>query len=59
MKRLREMFRLTNAEQRVIVIVLLALLAFAILQRQRARVAPNLPKQSLAPAATSSPADTD
>ena len=35
MKRARELFRLTNAEQRVVVLLILALIALAIFQKHR------------------------
>jgi hypothetical protein len=35
MKRLREMFRLTRAEQRVVILVIIALLAIAIVRKHR------------------------
>ncbi len=59
MRRLREIFRLTSAEQRVIVIVILALLAIAIFQKHHEQVAPNLPKQVPTPAMTPNAADAD
>jgi hypothetical protein len=59
MRRLREIFRLTSAEQRVIVIVILALLAIAIFQKHHEQIAPNLPEQAPTPATTPHTADAD
>lgn len=59
MKRFGEMFRLTSAEQRVIAIVVLALLALAILQKHHGRAEQILPKQVSPPTATPSAVETD
>ena len=53
------MFRLTSAEQRVIVIIVLALLAAAILQKRHEQKGRTLPKQSAQPANTSGAVDSD
>jgi hypothetical protein len=59
MKRARELFSLTKAEQSVVVIVLTLLLALAIFQKECERAVPALPKESTAPAQRPSEVDAD
>jgi hypothetical protein len=59
MKGLGEMFRLTSAEQRVIVLVIVALLAVAIFQKRHERLDRSLPKQSSPSTATPNAANPD
>ena len=59
MTRLLGIFRLTSAEQRVIVIIILALLAIAIAQKHRETNAPTPLKQSPTTSATPGALDED
>jgi hypothetical protein len=59
MKSLREIFRLTNAEQRVVVIIVLALLAAAVLQKRHEQTGRILPEQSAQRATTPNASDSD
>jgi hypothetical protein len=58
MNRFADMFRLTRSEQRIVIILVLALLAVALLTRSRETPAP--PLQPLtAPSIAPAPADSD
>jgi hypothetical protein len=59
MRRLLEIFRLTSAEQRVVVFVVLTLLAVAIAQKHRETNAPTPLKQSPTTSATPGALDQD
>jgi uncharacterized membrane protein len=59
MRRVLEIFRLTSAEQRVVVFVVLTLLAIAIAQKHRETTAPTSLKQSPATSTTPGALDQD